>query len=211
MDNTLGRILIELEQRGISSTKFQKDLGLYGSAVSEWKNGKSKSYEKHLPKIAEYFGVSVDYLLGNTTFRTVDEAANDFEVTAEKAIADLTEWLEDNDYEVGCVESDSGSGAEWYITKDGKTRNYEENEFKSLCVSLSQLIANSDDFIYTQWAATQFEEVDVTIELNEDEAELISIFRELNRPAIHELMVKAYELKDRVIKEKTGSQKEPAV
>ena len=32
--------------------------------VSDWKSGKSKSYTKYLPQIAEFFGVSVDYLLG---------------------------------------------------------------------------------------------------------------------------------------------------
>ena len=39
-------------------------LGLNQVAFSEWKSGKSKSYTKYLPQIAEFFGCSVDYLLG---------------------------------------------------------------------------------------------------------------------------------------------------
>ncbi|MDY3987761.1 MAG: helix-turn-helix domain-containing protein [Massilioclostridium sp.] len=65
MDKLLRNILHEKNSRRITDRDFQKDLGLYSSAVSEWKNGKSKSYQKHLAKIANYFGVSTDYLLGN--------------------------------------------------------------------------------------------------------------------------------------------------
>ena len=65
MDKVLKNILAFLESEGIPVVRFQKDIGLYHTAVSEWKSGKTKSYIKHLPKIAEYFGVSVDYLLGN--------------------------------------------------------------------------------------------------------------------------------------------------
>lgn len=66
MDISLERILSLKSSMGITDTQFQKDLGLYATALSEWKNGKTKSYIKHLPKIAKYFNVSVDYILGNT-------------------------------------------------------------------------------------------------------------------------------------------------
>jgi len=63
MDVLLKNILRVKDNKGITDQQFQKDLGLYASAVSEWKNGKSKSYEKHLVKIADYLEVSVDSLL----------------------------------------------------------------------------------------------------------------------------------------------------
>lgn len=48
--------------------RTQKDLctylGLNPWTFSEWKAGKSESYKKYLPQIAEFFGCSVDYLLG---------------------------------------------------------------------------------------------------------------------------------------------------
>ena len=64
MDNVLRNILELINERELTDIKFQKDLGFYDTMVSEWKNGKSKSYLKHLPRISEYFGVSADHLLG---------------------------------------------------------------------------------------------------------------------------------------------------
>lgn len=50
--------------------KKQKDLtdylGITKNAFTDWKSGRIKSYKKHLPQIAEFFDVSVDYLLGCT-------------------------------------------------------------------------------------------------------------------------------------------------
>ena len=45
MDKLLKNILRIKDGKGITDQKFQTDLGLYASAVSEWKKGKSKSYE----------------------------------------------------------------------------------------------------------------------------------------------------------------------
>lgn len=39
-------------------------LGISKNVFTDWKSGKNKSYHKHLPKIADFFGVTVDYLLG---------------------------------------------------------------------------------------------------------------------------------------------------
>lgn len=48
--------------------KKQKELtdylGVTKNVFTDWKAGRLKSYQKYLPKIAEFFGVSVDYLLG---------------------------------------------------------------------------------------------------------------------------------------------------
>lgn len=38
-------------------------LGLKKSAFTDWKGGKSNSYQKYLVQIAEYFNVSIDYLV----------------------------------------------------------------------------------------------------------------------------------------------------
>ena len=60
-------------------------LGLSKNVFTEWKSGRATSYMKHLPKIAEFFGVSVDYLLGketstvenNFTYALYNELAHD--------------------------------------------------------------------------------------------------------------------------------------
>lgn len=66
MDTTIERILNLLKTKGIKDKDFVSAIGIYSSALSEWKSGKSVSYKKHIDKIAEYLGVSVDYLLGRT-------------------------------------------------------------------------------------------------------------------------------------------------
>ena len=64
MENLVDKISIELEK----ANKKQKDLcvflGINGNVFTAWKSGKNKSYEKHLPKIAEFFGISVEELMG---------------------------------------------------------------------------------------------------------------------------------------------------
>ncbi len=90
MDNLLRNILRIKDSKGITDQKFQKDLGLYASAVSEWKNGKSKSYEKHLVKIADYLGVSVDRLLGKPA-TSLDEQLNEIHFALAGELRDLTD------------------------------------------------------------------------------------------------------------------------
>lgn len=76
MDKVLQRILDKKEELGITDVKMQKDLGIYASAFSEWRSGRSKSYSKYISQIADYLGVSADYLLGTDTIKVVDEERN---------------------------------------------------------------------------------------------------------------------------------------
>lgn len=57
------RILKLLEEKGISAYKFTSDLKLSSGAVSDWKKGRSKPGADAIIKIADYFGVTTDYLL----------------------------------------------------------------------------------------------------------------------------------------------------
>lgn len=63
-DPVLENILALIGEKSGAKTQFTRSLGFCASTIGDWKSGKSKSYTKHLPKIADYFGVSVDTLLG---------------------------------------------------------------------------------------------------------------------------------------------------
>lgn len=52
-----------LEGRNITPYRVYKETGVPQSSLSEWKRGNSMPKIDKLIKIAEYFGVSVDYLL----------------------------------------------------------------------------------------------------------------------------------------------------
>ncbi len=53
------------KERGMSANGAAKEIGLPSSSVTNWKQGRTPRLDK-VEKIAEYFGVSADYLLGYT-------------------------------------------------------------------------------------------------------------------------------------------------
>ena len=60
----LDKISTLLKEQHVSQKKLCCNLGLSQQAFTNWKNGNNDSYKKYLPQIAEFLGVSVDYLLG---------------------------------------------------------------------------------------------------------------------------------------------------
>ena len=63
--NTVIENIVKLLKEQKKTQKNLTDyLGITQNAFTDWKSGRIKSYNKHLPKIAEFFGVSVDYILG---------------------------------------------------------------------------------------------------------------------------------------------------
>lgn len=49
--------------RGVTPYKVGKETEISSSTLSDWKNGKYKPKQDKLQKIADYFDVSVDYLM----------------------------------------------------------------------------------------------------------------------------------------------------
>ena len=62
--SVLNRITALLKERGLQQKALCEHLGLKAQAYTNWKGGSNDSYMKYLPQIAEFFGVSVDQLLG---------------------------------------------------------------------------------------------------------------------------------------------------
>lgn len=60
------------DRRGISPYKACTDIGLNRSAVMKWKNGSTPNGAT-AAKLADYFGVSTDYLLGKSGTVTDDQ------------------------------------------------------------------------------------------------------------------------------------------
>lgn len=54
-----------LMERGVTAYKVAKATGISTGSMTDWKKGRSAPKVDQLQKIADYFGVSVDYLLGN--------------------------------------------------------------------------------------------------------------------------------------------------
>jgi len=67
--------LLLIKNKGITAFKLTSDLNLPNSAVTDWKNGRSKPGTDAIIKIAKYFGVSADYLLTGNEFDEENESS----------------------------------------------------------------------------------------------------------------------------------------
>ena len=52
-----------LQKNGVTPYKVAKEAGVTQTALSNWKSGRSTPTTKTLQKIADYFGVTIDYLM----------------------------------------------------------------------------------------------------------------------------------------------------
>ena len=51
------------KEKGVSAYRVSEETGIKTSALSAWKNGRYKFKQEKLQKIADYFGVSIEYLM----------------------------------------------------------------------------------------------------------------------------------------------------
>ena len=69
----LERVLNEISKMGVTRAKMLKDLGLNHNAFAKWSDPTCTPNGATLSKIASYFNVTVDYLLGRTNDPTPQE------------------------------------------------------------------------------------------------------------------------------------------
>lgn len=60
----MNRIKELREAKGVGQKEFAIDMGVAQPTVSNWETGQKEPSTKNAKRIAEYFNVSVDYLLG---------------------------------------------------------------------------------------------------------------------------------------------------
>lgn len=69
---TLDKIVELLHEQNKNQKDLTDFIGLTKNTFTNWKLGTSKSYKKHIDKIAAFFGVSTDYLLNRTNIRDLE-------------------------------------------------------------------------------------------------------------------------------------------
>lgn len=85
---TVERILDLIQSNNITAAKLTQEANLTNGLITQWKKGLQKPSTDALVKIADYFGVSLDYLLGRTEEKNAnkkDDASSDV----------LSEYLEE--------------------------------------------------------------------------------------------------------------------
>lgn len=81
------------EKAGLSQSALAKKLGVVQSTVGMWENGKNKPENARLEALANFFSVSVDYLLGRD--ESAQPAAQGSELDRE--LTDMIKNLSDGD------------------------------------------------------------------------------------------------------------------
>jgi repressor LexA len=73
----LDRLDMLCKEKNISKRKLEREAGLGTASTTKWKKEGSVPNQTSLEKLSEYLGVSVSYLIGESEFRTEQEAVID--------------------------------------------------------------------------------------------------------------------------------------
>lgn len=66
-----------IQKFNLTAYRVSIDTGVTQTALSNWKNGRSTPSRETLQKLAKYFNVSIEYLLGEETTENVQYYLND--------------------------------------------------------------------------------------------------------------------------------------
>ena len=69
MDVTITRIIEEMKLQNKKHADLATYIGVTPNVITDWKSGRIKSYKKYLHAIADFLGVSVEYLKGETEIK----------------------------------------------------------------------------------------------------------------------------------------------
>lgn len=81
-----------MEEKGLTAYKVSKETGISQSVLSAWKKGTSVPRPVTFKILADYFGVSVEYLRGETAERTAKEKPADLGGLSEEEL-DYIKWF----------------------------------------------------------------------------------------------------------------------
>lgn len=65
-----------LKERGVTAYRVAKETGISTATLTQWKNGTSIPKQDKLQKIADYFGVTLDYLSGRIEKESISKTKN---------------------------------------------------------------------------------------------------------------------------------------
>lgn len=71
--NTIDRILQLVEESGLTAKEYAINAGLGAGNITDWKTGRSKPSVESLQKIAKYANVQLEWLTGDSSFKTYSD------------------------------------------------------------------------------------------------------------------------------------------
>lgn len=82
-----------LQRNNISAYKVAKETGVTQSTLSDWKRGRSTPKTENMKKLADYFGVSIDYLMTGHEKKEDSPKLNSRDLKDIESILESTEQL----------------------------------------------------------------------------------------------------------------------
>lgn len=76
--NTINRILELVNESGLTAKEFAENANIAGGSITDWKTSRSKPSVESLQKIAKYTGVQLEWLTGDSNFKTKQEEIDSF-------------------------------------------------------------------------------------------------------------------------------------
>lgn len=96
-------------EKGVSLSELERSIGISNGSISKWEKSSPKA--DTLQKVADYFNVSTDYLLGRTNNRFYGLSDKQREISIEQALDSVMSYdgkpMTDNDREIlkGIIEA----------------------------------------------------------------------------------------------------------
>lgn len=85
------RLVLLRKELGLTQEEFAEKIGYTRTAVSAWEIGRNEPSNSDTLKIADFFGVTTDYLLGKTDVRNYDKDEQEFRFAYHKETEGLTD------------------------------------------------------------------------------------------------------------------------
>jgi len=94
------KVLFLTKRKGVSINKMLTDLGLGKSSMADWKERRNIPSGEVVVKIAKYFSVTTDYLLGVEGIDAIDETEKPTTLDEKRsAILEIAGRLSEDDFE----------------------------------------------------------------------------------------------------------------
>lgn len=85
------RLLSLRKELGLTQGEFAEKIGYSRTAISAWEIGRNEPSNEDMIKIANFFNVSLDYLLGKSDIRNYDEDEKEFRFAYHKETEGMTD------------------------------------------------------------------------------------------------------------------------
>lgn len=125
--DTRERIFELIAKSGLEQKTFASQIGVIPQTVTDWKNQKSKSYTKYIPKIAEALGTTTEYLLtgeGPKYKASTEDGPNSDTQNEGQLMAAFFEGGQDlSEEEMTALWQDAKDYIQWKLSQRRKAKN----------------------------------------------------------------------------------------